>query len=162
MNKFVKSYAKNMKQPSKGIPEQPVFRTPTDKEKEIQNKVVRSADRGLRETDPTQGLGSKLNKDILYPKVRKNPTEPVENKYANAIKQARRPTRMVNGEVGKIERGNPANRYQEGNNLNVSAFVRDSENQEARKEAMFYAGLMDYYSPGAFADSSEVSRKRKR
>ena len=75
-----------------------------------------------------------------------------------------RPTHMVNGEVGKIERGNPANRYQEGNYLNVSAFARDSENQEARKEAMLYAGLTDYYSPSAFStnDYARAFRRRKK
>lgn len=75
-----------------------------------------------------------------------------------------RPTHMVNGDVGKIERGNPANRYQEGNNLNVSAFVRDSKNRDERKEAMLYAGLTDYYSPSAFStnDYARAFRRRKK
>lgn len=60
------STTKKPKRDPKEFPSQPVWKTPTEKEREIQNRVIRSADRGTVESDPTQGWGSKLNNDILY------------------------------------------------------------------------------------------------
>lgn len=48
------------------MPASEVWRKRTPTQEEINNRVVRSADRGRVETDPTQGWVSKLNKDILY------------------------------------------------------------------------------------------------
>lgn len=66
------STTKKPKGDPKGVPSQPVWKTPTEKEKEIQNRVIRSADRGTVESDPTQGWGSKLNNDVLYNSLPRN------------------------------------------------------------------------------------------
>ena len=50
----------------KDVQQQPIWRKSTPEQREIQNKVIRQADRGTVESDPTQGWGSKLNNDVLY------------------------------------------------------------------------------------------------
>jgi hypothetical protein len=51
---------------TESVPQQPIRRKSTPEQREIQNKVIRQADRGKMESDPTQGWGSKLNMDIKY------------------------------------------------------------------------------------------------
>ena len=50
----------------KTMPVNDVWKKRTPAQEEINNRTVRPADRGRVETDPTQGWGSKLNKDIIY------------------------------------------------------------------------------------------------
>lgn len=62
-----KAMPKQKNSVKQGIKETPsIWRTSTEEQKAIQNKVIRSADRGTVESDPTQGWGSKLNNDVLY------------------------------------------------------------------------------------------------
>ena len=55
-------------------------------QREIQNKVVRPADRGRVETDPTQGWGRKLNAEISYNRLPNKQVMQKNGEYSKAYK----------------------------------------------------------------------------
>lgn len=142
--------------------------------REIQRRVIREADVGKVEEDPTQGYKTKLNSDVKYNLPKEKQYNPyaetyVKKKYSEAYgKNMKIPKsrlkHLVEGNVKPIKKGDVAKgSYYNGNAYNIGNEIADKERQAQREAMLIDSGAVrpDYYHPSPFLQNVEMTRKKK-